>query len=107
MGGKGSAVGQDLKEKQIPRCAWDDKGEAPPTINPLMKRSADSRVRSGSLIGESHMTDKGGAFNKQGQNMQRQQGKFNKLGQNQQDQDGHQRQKGQEKWPVDELSTDS
>jgi len=52
------------------------------------------------------MADKGGAFNKQGKNMQRQQGKFNKRGQNQQDQEGQQRHKGQEKWPVDEISED-
>lgn len=45
------------------------------------------------------MTDKGGAFNKQGQNMQRQQGKFNKHGQNQQDQEGEQSHKGQRNWP--------
>lgn len=38
-------------------------------------------------IGEKNMgTNKRAAFNKQGQNMQRQQGKFNKLGQNQQNQ---------------------
>ena len=43
--------------------------------------------------------DKGGAFNKQGQNMQRQQGKFNKHGQNQQDQEGEQSHKGQRNWP--------
>lgn len=47
------------------------------------------------------MADKGGSFNKQGQNVQRQQGKFNKKGQNQQ---GQQQQKGQEKWPVDEIN---
>ena len=45
--------------------------------------------------------DKGGGFNKQGQNVQRQQGKFNKHGQNQQDQEGQQRHKGQRNWPVE------
>ena len=55
---------------------------------------------------EKIMADKGGSFNKQGQNVQRQQGKFNKKGQNQQDQEGHQKQKGQEKWPVDEIVGD-
>lgn len=49
------------------------------------------------------MADKGGAFNKQGQNVQRQQGKFTRKSQNLQDQEGHQKHKGQEKWPVDEL----
>lgn len=49
------------------------------------------------------MADKRGAFNKQGQNVQRQKGKFTKKSQNLQDQDGHQRHKGQEKWPVDEI----
>lgn len=43
--------------------------------------------------------DKRGAFNKQGQNMQRQQGKFNKHGQNQQDQEGEQSHKGQRNLP--------
>lgn len=43
-------------------------------------------------------TDKRAAFNKQGQNMQRQQGKFNKLGQNQQNQEGQQSHKGQRNW---------
>ena len=47
--------------------------------------------------------EKGGAFNKQGQNMQRQHGKFNKHGQNQQDQEGQQKHKGQRDWPVDEI----
>jgi hypothetical protein len=56
---------------------------------------------------EKIMADKGGSFNKQGQNVQRQAGKFNKNGQNQQDQEGHQKQKGQEKWPVDELPGDA
>ena len=41
------------------------------------------------------MADKGGSFNKQGQNMQRQGGKFKKPEQNQK--------KEQEKWPVDEI----
>jgi len=49
------------------------------------------------------MADKGGAFNKQGQNVQRQQGKFNKHGQNQQDQEGQQRHKGQRNWPVEKT----
>ncbi|HJS44483.1 MAG TPA: hypothetical protein VJ755_13515 [Gemmatimonadales bacterium] len=52
------------------------------------------------------MADKGGAFNKQGQNVGRQQGKFNKKGQNLQDQDGKQRHKGQKEWPVDEFPAD-
>ena len=47
------------------------------------------------------MADKGSSFNKQGQNVQRQQGKFTKKAQNLQDQEGHQKHKGQEKWPVD------
>ncbi|HET9385069.1 MAG TPA: hypothetical protein VFO67_07965 [Gemmatimonadales bacterium] len=49
------------------------------------------------------MADKRGSFNKQGQNVQRQQGKFNKKAQNLQDQEGKQKHKGQEKWPVDEI----
>lgn len=52
---------------------------------------------------EQIMADKRGSFNKQGQNVQRQQGKFNKKGQNLQDQEGKQKHKGQEKWPVDEI----
>ena len=54
-----------------------------------------------SPIERAHVSDKGGAFNKQGQNMQRQKGKFNKHGQNQQDQEGEQRHKGQKNWPVE------
>ena len=42
------------------------------------------------------MADKGGALNKQGRNMQRQQGKFKKPGQQ-----SHKDEK--EKWPVDEI----
>ena len=57
-------------------------------------------------LNEDPMADKGGAFNKQGQNVGRQQGKFNKKGQNLQDQDGKQRHKGQKEWPVDEYPAD-
>lgn len=57
-------------------------------------------------IGENNVSDKGGAFNKQGQNMQRQQGKFNKPGQNQQDQEGEQSHKGQKNWPVKKSKKD-
>ena len=46
------------------------------------------------------MADKG---NKQRQ----QQGKFKKNGQNKKDQDGKQRHESQEKWPVDEIETES
>lgn len=49
------------------------------------------------------MADKGGSFNKQGHNVQRQQGKFTKKAQNLQDQEGKQKHKGQEQWPVDEI----
>ena len=56
---------------------------------------------------ENTMADKRGSFNKQGQNVQRQQGKFNKKGQNQQDQQGQQKQKGQQNWPVDEIDEKS
>ena len=49
------------------------------------------------------MADKGGSFNKQGQNVQRRQGKFTKHGQNQQDEQGKQKPKVQQTWPVDEI----
>ena len=49
------------------------------------------------------MADKGGAFNKQGQNVQRQKGKFNKHGQNQQNQDGQQQHKGQRNSPIEKT----
>jgi hypothetical protein len=45
------------------------------------------------------MADKGGAFNKQGRNMQRQRGKFTKAG----EQSHENRDNDKEKWPVDEI----
>jgi hypothetical protein len=42
-----------------------------------------------------------------GSTQRQQKGKFKKNGQNQQDQEEKQRQKGQEKWPVDEIETES
>ena len=42
------------------------------------------------------MANKGGAFNKQGRNMQRQRGKFTKAGE-------QSREEEKEKWPVDEI----
>ena len=42
------------------------------------------------------MADKGGAFNKQGRNMQRQRGKFTKANEQRQEDE-------KEKWPVDEI----
>jgi hypothetical protein len=59
------------------------------------------------LLENTMAADKGGSFNKQGQNVQRQQGKFNKKGQNQQDQQGQQKHKGQKNWPVDEIDEQS
>jgi hypothetical protein len=42
-----------------------------------------------------------------GNTQRQQQGKFKKNGQNKKDQEGKQRQKGKEKWPVDEIQTES
>ena len=42
-----------------------------------------------------------------GSTQRQQKSKFKKNGPNQQDQEEKQRQKGQEKWPVDEIETES